>query len=238
MSGDSMGEYGSSQVTKSLLLWGLLSFRLRHHSIFLIPWQMPLAIFEPLGAPNHWQPSALAAGPFAGLQGGAVASLLTAEVEAIAAERKWGTAVSRDGVVPAADADGKIANAACRSDRGRPRQRDRQHAVARRRGAALRDRAGDAVARTRGRGARDLPTQRATPSTRHGFRCAPGRPPMAGPGSWTPWRRAPAMTSPGFASTIRSSRAPGRCRRCSVRRTGPMASRGHCRMSWRIPIRT
>jgi hypothetical protein len=56
--------------------------------------QNMLAIFEPLGTPNHWQPSALAAGPFAGLQGGAVASLLTAEVEAIAGTRKWGTAVS------------------------------------------------------------------------------------------------------------------------------------------------
>jgi Acyl-CoA thioesterase N-terminal domain len=53
-----------------------------------------LAIFQPLGAPHHWQPSALAAGPFAGLQGGAVASLLTAEVEAAAFERKWGTAIS------------------------------------------------------------------------------------------------------------------------------------------------
>ena len=52
-----------------------------------------MAIFEPLGVPHRWQPSALAAGPFAGLQGGAVASLLTAEVEALAAERKWGTAV-------------------------------------------------------------------------------------------------------------------------------------------------
>jgi hypothetical protein len=55
---------------------------------------MPLAIFEPLGAPHHWRPSALAAGPFTGLQGGAVASLLTAEVEALATSRKWGTAVS------------------------------------------------------------------------------------------------------------------------------------------------
>src|SRR5260221_2592876 len=55
---------------------------------------MPLAIFEPLGAPHCWQPSALAAGPFAGLQGGAVASLLTAEIEAVAGTRKWGTAVS------------------------------------------------------------------------------------------------------------------------------------------------
>ena len=53
-----------------------------------------MAIFEPLAAPNCWQPSALAAGPFAGLQGGAVASLLTAEVEALAEERKWGSAVS------------------------------------------------------------------------------------------------------------------------------------------------
>ena len=53
-----------------------------------------MAIFEPLAAPNCWQPSALAAGPFAGLQGGAVASLLTAEVEALAAVRNWGTAVS------------------------------------------------------------------------------------------------------------------------------------------------
>src|SRR5258706_9362989 len=54
----------------------------------------PLAIFETLADPNCWQPSALAAGPFAGLQGGAVASLLTAEVEALAEERKWGTAVA------------------------------------------------------------------------------------------------------------------------------------------------
>ena len=53
-----------------------------------------MAIFEPLSVPHHWRPSALAAGPFAGLQGGAVASLLTAEVEAQAAARNWGTAVS------------------------------------------------------------------------------------------------------------------------------------------------
>ncbi|MFB9263184.1 acyl-CoA thioesterase domain-containing protein [Bradyrhizobium erythrophlei] len=53
-----------------------------------------MAIFEPLGAPNRWQPSALAAGPFAGLQGGAVASLLAAEVEAMAGVRNWGSAIS------------------------------------------------------------------------------------------------------------------------------------------------
>ena len=52
-----------------------------------------MAIFEPLG-PNRWQPTALAAGPFAGLQGGAVASLLTAEIETLADQRKWGTAIS------------------------------------------------------------------------------------------------------------------------------------------------
>jgi hypothetical protein len=52
-----------------------------------------LAIFEPTG-PNRWQPTPLAAGPFTGLQGGAVASLLTAEVEALAEKRKWGTAIA------------------------------------------------------------------------------------------------------------------------------------------------
>jgi hypothetical protein len=52
-----------------------------------------LAIFEPAG-PNRWQPTAFAAGPFAGLQGGAVAGLLTAEIEALADQRKWGTAIA------------------------------------------------------------------------------------------------------------------------------------------------
>lgn len=53
-----------------------------------------MPIFEALAAPSHWRPSPLAAGPFAGLQGGAVASLLTAEVEALAGSRNWGTAIS------------------------------------------------------------------------------------------------------------------------------------------------
>ncbi|SDN97021.1 acyl-CoA thioesterase domain-containing protein [Afipia sp. GAS231] len=53
-----------------------------------------MPIFEPSGHPHRWTPSALAAGPFAGLQGGAVASLLTAEIEAQAGIRKWGTAIS------------------------------------------------------------------------------------------------------------------------------------------------
>jgi Thioesterase-like superfamily len=52
-----------------------------------------MAIFESTG-PNRWQPTALAAGPFAGLQGGAVASLLTAEIEALADRRNWGTAIA------------------------------------------------------------------------------------------------------------------------------------------------
>jgi hypothetical protein len=53
-----------------------------------------MPIFEPLNRPDRWTPTALAAGPFAGLQGGAVASLLTAEIEALAGPRKWGTAIS------------------------------------------------------------------------------------------------------------------------------------------------
>ena len=53
-----------------------------------------MAIFEPANTPCRWRPSALAAGPFAGLQGGAVASLLTAEIERLAEQRNWGTAIS------------------------------------------------------------------------------------------------------------------------------------------------
>ena len=56
--------------------------------------EFALPIFEALDSPHHWRPSPLAAGPFAGLQGGAVASLLTAEVEAQAAARSWGMAIS------------------------------------------------------------------------------------------------------------------------------------------------
>jgi Thioesterase-like superfamily len=53
-----------------------------------------MAIFEADGSPGYWKPSPLAAGPFAGLQGGAVAGLLTGEIEALAPLRGWGTAVS------------------------------------------------------------------------------------------------------------------------------------------------
>jgi len=69
------------------------SARLTLHSIFLIPDIAALAIFESIG-PHRWQPTRLAAGPFAGLQGGAVAGLLTAEIEALAVERNWGTAIA------------------------------------------------------------------------------------------------------------------------------------------------
>jgi acyl-CoA thioesterase superfamily protein len=79
---------------KSLLIEQIVSAKLQLYAIFLTHGELRLAIFEPLGEPNRWQPSALAAGPFAGLQGGAVASLLTAEVEAAAEMRKWGTAVA------------------------------------------------------------------------------------------------------------------------------------------------
>lgn len=53
-----------------------------------------MAIFEAGHSPGFWQPTPLAAGPFSGLQGGAIASLLTAEIEALARDRRWGTAVS------------------------------------------------------------------------------------------------------------------------------------------------
>jgi hypothetical protein len=52
-----------------------------------------MPIFQEI-SPGLWAPSAMAAGPFKGLQGGAVAGLLTAEIEALAAERQWGRAVS------------------------------------------------------------------------------------------------------------------------------------------------
>ena len=61
-----------------------------------------------------------------------------------------------------------------RRDRRRPRQRDRQHAVAGRRGPALRHRAGDVVARARGRNPGLCRARRARPPIPRGFRCAPG----------------------------------------------------------------
>ena len=43
---------------------------------------------------DYWQPSPLAAGPFTGLQGGAVAGLLTAEIEALASDCGLGAAAN------------------------------------------------------------------------------------------------------------------------------------------------
>jgi len=53
-----------------------------------------MAVFERDPQSGLYTPSSLAAGPFAGLQGGAVAGLLTAEVEALACERGWGAGLS------------------------------------------------------------------------------------------------------------------------------------------------
>jgi hypothetical protein len=54
----------------------------------------PMPIFEPDATPGFWTPTPYAAGPFSGLQGGAVAGLLTGEVEMLAGARRWGTAIS------------------------------------------------------------------------------------------------------------------------------------------------
>ncbi len=53
-----------------------------------------MPIFEADAEPGFWRPSPFAAGPFAGLQGGAIAGLLTGEVEMLAGARRWGTAIS------------------------------------------------------------------------------------------------------------------------------------------------
>jgi hypothetical protein len=53
-----------------------------------------MPIFIAGSEPGLWVPTALAAGPFAGLQGGAVAGLLVGEIEALAQARGWGEAVS------------------------------------------------------------------------------------------------------------------------------------------------
>ncbi|HEX2891209.1 acyl-CoA thioesterase domain-containing protein, partial [Vineibacter terrae] len=53
-----------------------------------------LGVFERDPQSGTYMPSPLAGGPFAGLQGGAVAGLLTAEIEAQAGQQGWGSAVS------------------------------------------------------------------------------------------------------------------------------------------------
>src|SRR5258706_9965020 len=56
--------------------------------------QTSAAIFTADPATGRWLPSPLAAGPFAGLQGGAVAGFLTPQIEAAAAGNAWGQAVT------------------------------------------------------------------------------------------------------------------------------------------------
>ena len=112
----------------------------------------PLAIFEPADKPHHWQPSALAAGPFAGLQGGAVASLLTAEIERLAGARNWGTAISASAwflrPTPMAELRSQVS---VLTEGGRVSVIDNTLWAADEE-ATLRHGAGDAVARTRRRG--------------------------------------------------------------------------------------
>ena len=159
-----------------------------------------MAIFEPLNTPHHWQPSR-------------------------ARRRTLRRAAGRGGRKPA---DGRDRGAGRSSGTGARRFRRRPGSCGRRRwricarsfpsspkaaasawsttrcgpwrGAALRHRAGDAVARTRGRN--PGPCRHASRSRRSDAISAAhaSRPPMAGPGSWTPWKRASATASPGSGS--------------------------------------
>jgi hypothetical protein len=55
---------------------------------------LDMPIFKLDRSAGVWKPSPIAAGPFAGMQGGAVAGLLVGEMEAIAAVEGWGDAVA------------------------------------------------------------------------------------------------------------------------------------------------
>jgi acyl-coenzyme A thioesterase PaaI-like protein len=198
--------------------------------------EIPLAIFEPLDAPHHWQPSPLAAGPFAGLQGGAVASLLTAEIEAIAETRNWGTAVSATAWFLRPTPMAKLrTQLAVLTEGGRVSVVDNtlwadneEHPCATVRVTLSRERAIEIP------GFAEKESDNLDPGS---GRATCGLP-TASPGSWTPWRRAWAATSPGFALTIQSSPVPARYPACSDLRTGPMALRVPSRTSSRIPIQT
>ena len=198
-----------------------------------------MPIFEPSRHPHHWTPSALAAGPFAGLQGGAVASLLTAEIEAQAGSRQMGHGDFGLGLVPATDADDGIANPiSVVSEGGRvsvvdntlwPAGEDQPCATVR-----------VTLSRQRSVEIPGFADPSATLPIRSGSRSAPGARRMASHGSWRRWRLARATASPGSGSTMPSSTAPDacRCRRCWARRTGPTASRGRSRTRWPTRTRT
>jgi hypothetical protein len=100
-----------------------------------------MPIFDDDSSPGFWLPSPLAAGPFSGLQGGAIAGLLTAEVEARAAERRWGTAISVSEAPPLPQQRSEAADPTCfparkvASFHGRPWMMD-----------AMEARAGDGIA--------------------------------------------------------------------------------------------
>jgi hypothetical protein len=179
------------------LLDTLAFARLDQRSTFLISGYRNLGHFEPAG-PNRWQPTAFAAGPFAGLQGGAVASLLTAEVEALAEKRKWGTATASSAwflrPTPMTELRTELS---VLTEGGRvsvidntlwPANEDQPCATVR-----------VTLSRERGVEVPALPSPRAKPPIPPGFQCAQGGRHMAGPGSWMPWRPAKVTASPGFA---------------------------------------
>jgi hypothetical protein len=55
---------------------------------------VPMPVFHRDVQSKKWRPSELARGPFAGLQGGAIAGLLVAEIESQAARNDWGRAIN------------------------------------------------------------------------------------------------------------------------------------------------
>jgi hypothetical protein len=196
-----------------------------------------MAIFEPLAAANHWRPSPLAGGPFAGLQGGAVASLLTAEVERLGETRKWGTAICSTAwflrPTPMADLRTQLAVV---TEGGRvsvvdntlwPMNEDQPCATVR--VTLSRERAIDVPGFTEAASDPVDPTQ----FPRRTLQLVQGR----------QWFMDAMETRTGdgvawFLLNHRLSRVPDRRPPCSARRTGPMASHGRSRTWWPTPIRT
>ena len=173
-----------------------------------------------------------------GLQGGAVASLLTAEVEALAEQRKWGTAIASSAwflrPTPMTDLRTELAVV---TEGGRvsvidntlwPVNEDQPCATVR--VTLSRERAVEVPGFAEPAGEAADPT-RFPVRTR---RAAHGRPWFmdameAREGDGVAWFRMNQAIIDGALSKHR-------CPRCSARRTGPMASRGRSRMWWRIRI--